>query len=85
MADDDPPERRLAAASPSAKFVFYVLEREAPLTTAQIADRTRLSPRTVRNALSRLDGRDLIRERPSFRDARKTLYEPTESIEVTDD
>ncbi|WP_233357418.1 MarR family transcriptional regulator [Halococcoides cellulosivorans] len=83
MADDDPPDRRLAEASPSAKFVFFVLEREAPMTTAQIADRTRLSPRTVRNALSRLDGRNLVRERPSFRDARKTLYEPSATLDTT--
>lgn len=85
MAEDDPLERRVAAATPSAKFVLYVLEREAPMTTAQIADRTRLSPRTVRNALSRLDGRGLVRERPSFRDARKTLYQPTALVESTDD
>ncbi|AWB28643.1 hypothetical protein HARCEL1_05400 [Halococcoides cellulosivorans] len=53
------------------------------MTTAQIADRTRLSPRTVRNALSRLDGRNLVRERPSFRDARKTLYEPSATLDTT--
>lgn len=74
----DPAERadRLAESPPSAKLVFKVLELEAPLTQSAIAERTRLSKRTTRHALSELTEADLVVEEVYPLDARKRVYTP---------
>jgi len=69
-------------APPSAKLIVKVLEyAEEPLTQQQIADRTRLSPRTVRSSIKRLKDDDVIEERVYIPDARKQLYLLSESVE----
>ena len=59
---------------PSARQVFRVLESDGPLTQKDIISRTELPPRTVRYALDRLRGEEIIEERFCFRDARQSLY-----------
>ena len=59
---------------PSAKEVLLILANEGPLTQKDIIDKTDLPPRTVRYALDRLRGEDMLVERFSFRDARQSLY-----------
>jgi len=62
---------------PSCLLVAKVLEYEGPLTQGQIATEARLTPRTVRYALDRLDENGLIDKSPYLPDARKDLYELT--------
>lgn len=59
---------------PSAKHVFAVLASEGPLTQKDIISRTALPPRTVRYALDRLRGEEMLEERFCFQDARQSLY-----------
>lgn len=65
---------RLVDLPPSAKLVAKVLEQDAPLTQAELAEETLLPTRTVRYALERLERVDLVHSRPSLRDARKRVY-----------
>jgi hypothetical protein len=58
---------------PSAKQVFQVLASDGPLTQKDIISKTDLPPRTVRYALSRLRGEEMLEERFCFRDARQSL------------
>ncbi|UHQ96147.1 MarR family transcriptional regulator [Natrinema halophilum] len=71
---------QLYELSPSAKLVYKVLEVNGTMTQSQIADESLLSKRTVRYAIGNLREADLLHERVSFRDARKTLYSISESI-----
>jgi hypothetical protein len=59
---------------PSARHVFDVLARNGPLTQKDLISKTDLPPRTVRYALSRLKGEDILQERFCFQDARQSLY-----------
>jgi DNA-binding MarR family transcriptional regulator len=59
---------------PSAKLVLKVLEYEETLTQGELAEETRLPPRTVRYALGRLEDVGLVDARFSFSDARKRIY-----------
>ncbi len=59
---------------PSAKQVFNVLASDGPLTQKDLISRTDLPPRTVRYALDKLKGEDMLEERFCFRDARQILY-----------
>jgi hypothetical protein len=59
---------------PSAKQVFGVLASCGPLTQKDLITMTDLPPRTVRYALSRLKGEDMLEERFYFKDARQSLY-----------
>lgn len=59
---------------PSAKYVRYVLEDEAPLTQKQLIDETGLPARTVRDALSRLDDAGELCDEHNLGDARQRLY-----------
>lgn len=72
-----PAERgsRLDDLPPSAKLVYKVLELDSPLTQSDIAERTRLSKRTTRHALSKLAEESVIEERVYIPDARKRVYE----------
>ncbi|MFB6135953.1 MAG: MarR family transcriptional regulator [Halobacteriaceae archaeon] len=67
---------RLADLPPSAKLVFKVLEDESPLTQSQIAERSRLSKRTTRHALSKLTEAGVVEEQVYIPDARRRLYSP---------
>jgi DNA-binding transcriptional ArsR family regulator len=59
---------------PSAKQVLLVLASEGPLTQKDIISKTGLPQRTVRYALGRLTGEEMLEERFCFRDARQSLY-----------
>jgi hypothetical protein len=58
----------------SAKQVFQVLASDGPLTQKDIISKTDLPPRTVRYALGRLKGEEMLEERFCFSDARQSLY-----------
>nr|WP_090620520.1 helix-turn-helix domain-containing protein [Natrinema salaciae] len=73
---------RLYELPPSAKLVFKVLEINGTMTQSQIATKSRLSKRTVRQALDNLRDADTLDERVSLRDARKSLYSIPESRET---
>jgi DNA-binding transcriptional ArsR family regulator len=59
---------------PSAKQIFDILATNGPLTQKDLISKTDLPPRTVRYALSRLKGEDILKERFCFQDARQSLY-----------
>lgn len=59
---------------PSAKQVFNVLASDGPLTQKDLISKTDLPPRTVRYALDKLKGEDMLEERFCFQDARQILY-----------
>lgn len=59
---------------PSAKQVLLVLASDGPLTQKDIISKTDLPQRTVRYALGRLKGEEMLEERFCFRDARQSLY-----------
>ncbi|MFB6132838.1 MAG: winged helix-turn-helix domain-containing protein [Halanaeroarchaeum sp.] len=74
------PTDNLADVPPSAKLVFKVLEYDAPLTQSELCDRTRLSKRTTRHALSILTDANLVREEVYLPDARMRQYRPNEGV-----
>jgi DNA-binding MarR family transcriptional regulator len=67
---------------PSAKLVFKVLEYNGPLTQKGIVEESMLSARTVRYALERLEGIDIVDEDVYFADARQNLYQLTKKAEA---
>jgi hypothetical protein len=73
--DIGPPDLDVVDCLPSsAKQVFSALASHGPLTQKELISKTELPPRTVRYALSRLKGEDMLTERFCFRDARQSLY-----------
>lgn len=60
--------------APSAKLVYKVLEYNDELTQKQIAEESFLSPRTVRSALTKLEGLEVVEHRIYPGDARQRLY-----------
>jgi DNA-binding transcriptional ArsR family regulator len=74
-ADTGPPDLDVVEFLPSsAKQVYSVLVSDGPLTQKDLISKTDLPPRTVRYALSRLKGEDILEERFCFQDARQSLY-----------
>ncbi|RBI59542.1 ArsR family transcriptional regulator [halophilic archaeon] len=65
---------RLIDLPPSAKLVAKVLDAEAPLDQAELAEETLLPNRTVRSALKQLHEVNLISAHVKIRDARKQIY-----------
>jgi len=59
---------------PSAKLVLKVLEYNGGLTQKGIVERSRLSQRTVRDALARLVENDIVEKEIYIPDARQNLY-----------
>jgi len=59
---------------PSAKLVVKVLEYNGTLTQSELADKTRLSSRTVRHALTQLEDVGVVVSEISLADARQNLY-----------
>ncbi len=59
---------------PSAKLVLKVLEYNGGLTQKQIVENSRLSQRTVRDALDRLQEADIVEKDIYIPDARQNLY-----------
>lgn len=69
-----PAYKRLDNTPPSAKFVFYVLVKEGlPLKRKQLKSLTRLSERTLTNALARLLVENLVETRLDI-DEREAYY-----------
>ena len=62
---------------PSAKLIVKVLEYNRTLTQSALADKSRLSPRTVRHALTELDEAGVVDSEISLADARQQLYSLT--------
>jgi DNA-binding MarR family transcriptional regulator len=83
MADSDGKE--LTDLPPSAKLVYKVLEYNGAMTQKKIVEESMLSARTVRYALERLEGIELVSEDVYFADARQNLYELTETGEAATD
>ncbi|AKH98181.1 hypothetical protein [Halanaeroarchaeum sulfurireducens] len=75
-AADEPPIDALSELPPSAKLVYKVLEYDAPLTQSQLRDRTRLTKRTTRHALSILADANVVAEEVYPPDARMRQYRP---------
>ncbi|MFB6267490.1 MAG: ArsR family transcriptional regulator [Halodesulfurarchaeum sp.] len=75
-AASESPAERLWDLPPSAKLVYRVLEDESPLTQAEIGERSRLTRRTTRHAISLLREAELVDSEPYPPDARKRLYRP---------
>jgi len=70
---------------PSAKLVYKVLEYNGAMTQKSIVEESMLSARTVRYALERLEGIDIVSEDVYFADARQNLYELTDVGEAAVD
>lgn len=72
---------------PSAKLVLKVLEYNGGLTQKEIVEKSRLSQRTVRDALDRLQENDLVEKDIYIPDARQNLYQLSleESRDVEED
>lgn len=60
---------------PSAKLVLKVLEYNGGLTQKEIVEKSRLSQRTVRDALERLQENDVVQKDIYIPDARQNLYQ----------
>ncbi len=69
----DPPEA-VTDLPPSSKLVYKTLEWNGRLTQQQIIERSLLSARTVRDALSRLEDHDIVDRDVYYRDARQNVY-----------
>lgn len=65
---------------PSAKLVAKTLEYEGDGTQSELAERTLLSPRTVRYALTQLEETGIVTSQISLMDARQRIY----SLELDD-
>jgi DNA-binding MarR family transcriptional regulator len=59
---------------PSGKLVLKVLEYNGGLTQKEIVEKSRLSQRTVRDALDRLQEQSIVEKNIYVPDARQNLY-----------
>lgn len=59
---------------PSAKLVLKVLEYNGGLTQKEIVEKSRLSQRTVRDALDRLQEHEIVDKDIYIPDARQNIY-----------
>jgi DNA-binding MarR family transcriptional regulator len=73
---------RVRELPPSAKLVFKVLEYNGGLTQKRIVEKSRLSQRTVRDALDRLLEADLVEKEVYIPDARQSLYRLAPAADV---
>ncbi len=73
MKGHEPPNA-LLELPPSAKLVYTILGEKGALTQQEIVSESYLPVRTVRNALTRLEGIELITESVGACDARKRYY-----------
>lgn len=77
------PEYQVTDVPPSAKLVLKVLEYNDGLTQKEIVDRTRLSQRTVRDAVKRLQDRGIVEKGIYVPDARQNLYTLSGQVDET--
>lgn len=68
------PDNQIRDLPPSAKLVLKVLEYNGGLTQKEIVNKSRLSQRTVRDALERLQDRGVVDKNIYVPDARQNLY-----------
>jgi len=59
---------------PSAKLIAKVLEYNGTLTQSELVERSRLSPRTTRQAIQKLEDAGVVESEISLADARQRLY-----------
>lgn len=59
---------------PSAKLALKVIEYNGGMTQKEIVERSRLSQRTVRDALDRLQEHDVVEKDIYIPDARQNIY-----------
>jgi len=59
---------------PSAKLIAKVLEYNGTLTQSELVERSRLSPRTTRQAIQKLEDAGVVESEISLADARQKLY-----------
>lgn len=78
-------EETVKSLPPSAKLVYKVLEYNGGLTQKGIVEKSRLSQRTVRDALDRLQEVDAVEKTIYVPDARQNLYRLTVQSGATDD
>lgn len=83
------PDIQIRDLPPSAKLVLKVLEINPELTQKQIVENTRLSQRTVRDALDRLEDGGFVEKNVYIPDGRQNLYAlaesaPVQTVEVSD-
>ncbi len=71
--EGDPPEV-VTDLPPSSKLVYKTLAWNGRLTQQEIIERSLLSARTVRDALSRLEDHDVVERDVYYRDARQNVY-----------
>jgi predicted transcriptional regulator len=71
----EPTAEDISDLPPSAKLVYKVLEYNGPMTQKGIVQESMLSARTVRYALERLEGINVVKQDVYFADARQNLYE----------
>lgn len=67
---------------PATRLVAFSLGVNGEQTQREIIATTGLAQRTVRNALDRMDDRDIIEERINMHDARQTVYALDRSLDV---
>lgn len=70
---------------PSAKLVLKVLEYNGGLTQKQIVENSRLSQRTVRDALDRLQEHDIVEKDIYIPDARQNIYRLADCVDAADE
>ena len=68
------PDNQVRDLPPSAKLVLKVLEYNGGLTQKEIVNKSRLSQRTIRDALERLQERNIVEKNIYVPDARQNLY-----------
>ncbi|WP_211311306.1 winged helix-turn-helix domain-containing protein [Halarchaeum salinum] len=68
-------EETIQDLPPSAKLVLKVLEYNGGLTQKEIVEKSRLSQRTVRDALERLQENGVVQKDIYIPDARQNLYQ----------
>ena len=56
------------------KQIYDVIKKEKRIKPLNIAEKTSLSPRSVRHALKKLEERDIISKMPDLSDLRSSYY-----------
>lgn len=66
---------RVADLPPSAKLVYFVLDREGPLTRGELVEESLLPSRTARSAMDELEEVGVLKRKYYFEDGVERLYE----------
>ena len=72
--EDEPASEPVEELPPSCKLVYKMLEWEGSLTSTKLAEKTALSPRTIRYATDRLEDNGHVTSEVNLSDARMVLY-----------